>query len=222
MPSTSFQISSLRPRRSLVGYNRKATDEFIQHTASVLERTSKQLEETEKELAAYREREQSLNDALLAVAKSAEAVKADARREADSIRASARKVDELLAVTCTHLSSFLRETLESVERVAAEIQSRAETAEGVVEGVEAPAAEPEPEPEPEPVGAAEPAYDAEPVVEPEPQAEAEPEPVAEAPAATDPEPEQEKGKEMNREELLIERLRPYQAGAADRIRSRRA
>jgi len=246
MPSPSFEISSFRPRRGLFGYERKATDELIAYAADMLEHTSSRLDEAERELAEYREKEQSLNDALLAVAKSAEAVKADARRQAESIRANAREVDELVATTCTHLSSFLGETLATLERVAAEIQSRGETlqAREAAAALEEPAvagseeeAEPEPvakaepveEAEPEPVGSAGPVEaaqrvaEAQPVEEPEPVAVAEP--VAEAqPAeevAADAEPESKPENGTFEGDNFIERLRPYQTGAADGARSPR-
>jgi len=117
----------------LFGYDRRATEDFCDYVAGVLEDTSRQLERTESELFEYREKEQSLNEALLSVAKSAEAIKHDVHQEAESIRANARDLEELVAATCAHLSAFLTETLETLEQVAGDAHSRGETADSEAE-----------------------------------------------------------------------------------------
>jgi chromosome segregation ATPase len=127
MPSPS-EISSFRPRRALLGYERKETDEFLEHVAELLERAGKRIEDSEAELARHQEKEQSLNEALLAVAKTADAIKRDARSEAETIRAGALELDQFVATTRAQLSAFLRETLETLERLAGEIQTRGQLA----------------------------------------------------------------------------------------------
>ena len=131
--SPSSELSSFRPRRRLFGYGRRATDDFLDYLAGVLEDTSRQLEKSESQLLGYRENEQSLNEALLAVAKNADAIKHDVHREVESIRANARELDKLVAATCAHLSAFLTETLETLEQVAGDIQPRGETADSEAE-----------------------------------------------------------------------------------------
>ena len=113
IPSPS-EISSFRPRRAFLGYERKETDEFLEHVAELLERAGKRIEDSEAELARHREKEQSLNEALLAVAKTADAIKRDARSEAETIRAGALELDQFVATTRSQLSAFLRETLETL------------------------------------------------------------------------------------------------------------
>jgi hypothetical protein len=114
----SSEISSFRPRRAFLGYERKETDEFLEHVAELLERAGKRIEDSEAELARHREKEQSLNEALLAVAKTADAIKRDARSEAETIRAGALELDQFVATTRSQLSAFLRETLEKLATIA--------------------------------------------------------------------------------------------------------
>ena len=47
---------------------------LLDHVAELLERAGKRIEDSEAELARHREKEQSLNEALLAVAKTADAI----------------------------------------------------------------------------------------------------------------------------------------------------
>jgi chromosome segregation ATPase len=123
MPQSS-DIATFRPPRGLFGYQRKPTDEFLGYVAELLEQAGKRLDGAESELARYREKERSLNEALLAVAKTADAIKDDARHEAETIRGEARRLDELVAATRTRLSAFLHETLETLQGIAEDIPSR--------------------------------------------------------------------------------------------------
>lgn len=124
MSSPSSEISSFQPRRSLFGYERKATDDFLEHVAVLLEEAGKRLDEAESELSRSREKEHSLHEALLAVAKTSEAIKHDARREAESIRGDALELQQFVASTRSKLSAFLHETLEKLDGIADEIDRR--------------------------------------------------------------------------------------------------
>ena len=123
MSSPSSEISSFRPRRTLFGYERKSTDKFLEHVAELLEKAGERLEEVESELAEHREKEQSLNEALLAVARSAETIKHAARSEAEAIQMHARRLDEFVAQKRSQMSVFLEETLESLEKLSDEIHA---------------------------------------------------------------------------------------------------
>ncbi len=123
MSPGASEIATFRPRRRLFGYDRRSTDEFLAHVAELLEQASTRLAQVEVELAEKRKSEGSLSEALMAAAKTADAIKVDARREADSIRAEVRELDEFVAETRSHLSSFLRDALERLERVSDEIET---------------------------------------------------------------------------------------------------
>jgi hypothetical protein len=122
MTSTSSEIRAFRPPRRLFGYDRQVTDEFREAVAILLEEASERLTRAEAELGKKRESERSLNDALLAAARTAQSMKEDARREADAIRAEVQELDGLVGATRSQLSAFLRETLEKLEHVSSEIE----------------------------------------------------------------------------------------------------
>ena len=190
IPSPS-EISSFRPRRAFLGYERKETDEFLEHVAELLERAGKRIEDSEAELARHREKEQSLNEALLAVAKTADAIKRDARSEAETIRAGALELDQFIATTRSQLSAFLRETLETLERLAGEIQTRGQLAQS------------EEQPEPD--------LSAEPDLSPALVEELTPSSPSDASGSVDGSPAAA--------ESVLERLRPYRADASNTVPS---
>jgi hypothetical protein len=117
LPTTSSRllpypdIASFRPGRSLFGYKRKPTNEFLAHVAELLRYAEEQLGKAQAELAEHRDREFALNEALLSIARVAEAIKRDARLEAETIRAQAHEVEEFVAGTRSQLKAFLQETL---------------------------------------------------------------------------------------------------------------
>jgi DivIVA protein len=116
-----FALPAFRPKRALFGYERKATDTFLAQVAEVLGKAHEQLERGENELAEHREKERSLNEVLLQIAKVSDAVKADARLEEKAIRDRARDLEQIVTATRSELGSFLRETLEKLDRLAAEM-----------------------------------------------------------------------------------------------------
>jgi hypothetical protein len=123
MSLPSPEIPSFRPRRKLVGYDRKATDGFVERVADLLEQAGKRADRAEAEIAQYREQERSLHEALMSVAKTADAIKEDARREAEAMREQAREFEELGVKARSQLSSFLHETLERLEGIPGEIET---------------------------------------------------------------------------------------------------
>jgi hypothetical protein len=128
MPSPSFEISSFRPRRTLFGYERRAVDVFLKHVAELLEEAGNRLDNAERELSQYREKEQSLNEALLAVAKTAESIKHDAHEEAEAVRAHVRELDQFVSTSRSQMSAFLHGTLESLERLSDGIHAGSQVA----------------------------------------------------------------------------------------------
>lgn len=120
MPSSS-DLPVFRPKRALFGYERKATDTFLARVAEVLASAREQLERNETELAEHREKERSLNEALLQVANFSDAVKADARIEEQAIRDRALALEQIVTATASELGAFLRETLEKVDRLTADL-----------------------------------------------------------------------------------------------------
>jgi hypothetical protein len=123
MPQPSSEISSFRPHRKFFGYDRKATDEFLKRVATLVEQAQTRLDQGESELAGYREKERSINEVLLSMAKVADSIKHDARLEEETIRRQARNLEEILTTTRSQLGSFLRETLERLEQLPEEIDS---------------------------------------------------------------------------------------------------
>ena len=124
MSSPSTEISSFQPRRRLFGYERKATDDFLEHVAELLEHAGKRLDQVEAELARHQEKEQSLNEALATVAKTADSIKHDARLEVEKMRMHARELEQFVTATRERLSGFLRETLVEMERIAEQTEAR--------------------------------------------------------------------------------------------------
>lgn len=120
MPSP-FELPAFRPKRALFGYERKATDKFLAQVAEVLGSAREQLDQSENDLAKHREKERSLNEVLLQIARVSDAVKADARHEEQAIRDRARDLEQILTATRSELGSFLRESLEKLDRLPAEI-----------------------------------------------------------------------------------------------------
>jgi DivIVA protein len=120
MLSSQSWVAGFQPGRKLFGYDRKATDEFLAHTGEVLTRTGQRLAQLEAELVEQREKARSLTETLLAAARAGEAIKQDARQEADTIRAEGRALEEFVATRRSQFSAFLRETLEKLETLPGE------------------------------------------------------------------------------------------------------
>jgi DivIVA protein. len=133
MAQASSEISSFRPRRRFFGYDRKATDDFLTHVSSLVEQAQEQLEQAEKELVGYREKERSIGEALLSVAKVADSIKHDARVEEEAIRRQTRNLEETVAATRSQLGTFLRETLDKL----AELPEHLDPSEADAKGAEA-------------------------------------------------------------------------------------
>jgi DivIVA protein len=122
-PQESSEVPSFRPRRALLGYERRATDRFLEQVAEIVRHANERLHQAENELAAYRDKERLLHEALLSVAKVADSIRHEAGVEEEAIRADARELATIVERTRSRLTTFMRETLESVARVTDEIET---------------------------------------------------------------------------------------------------
>jgi hypothetical protein len=132
-------------------------NEVLRKDVELLERAQQWLGQLERELAEQREEARSLTETLLAAARAGEAIKHDAREEAEAIRAEGRALQEFVATRGAQFAAFLLETLEKLETLSVETMVGDRVVSGEEEPPHAPASSLEltPAAEPSPDGGGE-------------------------------------------------------------------
>ncbi len=113
--------------RRVGGYDPREVHEFLGELANVLEgllrergELRRQVTRLEQELAAYREREAALQEALVAAQKTAEATREEARREAERLLERARLDGERIVQEAQALAQrVMDETAERIRNLEA-------------------------------------------------------------------------------------------------------
>lgn len=115
--------------KRLNGYDPHQVHEFLSNVAGALERLARergelrqQLREAEKQVAEFKQRENALQEALVAAQRSAEGTKENARQDAERLVAQAHQEGQRIVTEAQSLA----------QRIVEETTERVETIEGVL------------------------------------------------------------------------------------------